>query len=202
MKKKYPSAKALFWRAALLCALAAGAGCGTYSLLRPADTLSAGHFELTGGCAVNTVPEAVPVAQAAVGLTDWLEVGAQYETYSALGQLRFGLLSSEKHGIAIALAAGGGFASVWEELGTDANYHQSGGPLAGLTIGRRFDWFEPYLGGKVLVLFDSGYTITSLRAGFRIILFDHLVLGVEGGATFHHNFLVVGEGTGHLGFKI
>jgi len=65
-------------------------GCGTYSLLRPADTLKRGELEMTAGAAFNTLPEMTLVGQAAFGLADWLELGAQYEMYSALGQLRFG----------------------------------------------------------------------------------------------------------------
>lgn len=177
-------------------------GCGTYSLLRPADTLKRGELEMTAGAAFNTLPEMTLVGQAAFGLADWLELGAQYEMYSALGQLRFGLLSSEKHGLALSIAVGGGYATLLEAIDVESRDVRSAGPLAGLTVGRRWDSFELYLGNKTLMLLPDAYFLNAVRAGVRYTIHQAIVLGLEAGVTFHHNFVVLGEGTAHVGFRI
>jgi len=169
-------------------------------MLRPADTLKQGRFELTAGAAMNTLPEVTAVAQLAVGVFDWLELGAQYETYSALGQVRFGILSSEEHGFALALAVGGGAANLVENIDEENEPWDNGAVLAGITLGRRWDFFELYLGYKSLLLLPLQYSINSVKAGVRFTLFEVVVLGIEGGVTFHHAFLTLGEGAAHLGF--
>ncbi|MBN2496494.1 MAG: hypothetical protein JXR96_18010 [Deltaproteobacteria bacterium] len=192
-----------FARWTLVClSLALLPGCGTYSVLRPADTLEEGSFAFTNGVAANSLPEAVYVAQASVGLLDWLELDAQYEVYSALGQLRFGVLHSEEHGVALALSAGGGAASLWDSLDTTADVLDFGAITAGVTIGRRWAFFELYGGWKGLLLVPGAYFINTAKLGFLFTLFDHFLIGLEGGCTAHHSFFVLGEGAVHLGFKI
>jgi hypothetical protein len=177
-------------------------GCGTYSLLRGADNLKQGQLEMTGGVALNSIPETVGVVQLAVGLTDSIELGAQYEQYSALGHLRYGLFNSEDHGIALALSLGGGASSIKFDLDEDLEALEQVAITAGLTLGRRWDWFELYLGYRSLFLVPDQYSINTVKMGARATLFDHLVVGIEGGATFHHNFMVLGEGAAHIGFVL
>ena len=188
------SSLALIW--GILC------NCGTYSMLRPADTLKQGEFEMTGGVAANSIPELVAVAQLGVGITDWLEFGAQYEVYSALGQLRFGLLNSADHGFALALAVGGGASSFLENLDDDRDAFDNGVILAGLTMGHRWDFFDLYLGCKSLFLLPLQYSINTVKLGAMFTFFDTLIFGLEGGATLHHGFWVAAEGAIHIGFKI
>lgn len=176
------------------CCCSTTTGCGTYSLLRSADTLSKGQFEISAAITGNTLPEVLGAVQGAVGVTNWLELGAQYEVYSALAQVRFGVLSSEKHGVALALAAGGGFASAWTSA-----WRSQGTVLGGFTIGRRWSYFELYLGDKCLFLIPDSYFINTGKLGVRFTLWKHLLLGAEAGATLHHGYLVVGEGALQLG---
>ena len=176
--------------ALLLCA------CGTYSHVRTADNLAGGHVELAGGLATNGLGEVVPVGAAAIGLTDWLELEGQYEVYSGFGELRAGLLSSEANGIAVALGAGVGGASVY------ANDWAGGAAgVANLVIGRRWSRFELYAADRFLYLPDTGYTINSLRGGLRVGL-GPVFIGGEGGATLHQGVLWLGEGTLLLGVRL
>lgn len=180
--------------------------CGTYSVLRPADNLEAGRVEITGGLTANTIPEVLPVMKGNVGLTDWLEIGAQYEVYTLLGEARFGLLSSEAHGIALALGAQGGMVSRYTgSTGfADATTEFAAGPT--LTVGRRWDIWEIYLGGKALSNFESsGFGIVSGKLGARVILIPTLFLGAEAGVSGHFwggSGVAVGEGTLSLGIRL
>jgi hypothetical protein len=183
-----------------LCAWTA-TGCGTYSLLRSADTLKKGQFEVSVAATGNTLPELLGAVQVAAGVTDWLELGAQYEVYSALAQARFGVLSSEKHGVALALAVGGGASSLWTSALSDPHHEFSPTATAGFTIGRRWDFFELYLGEKCLFLTPEKYFINTGKLGVRFTVWKHLLLGAEAGVTLHHDFLVLGEGALQLGVK-
>jgi hypothetical protein len=173
--------------------------CGTYSHLRPADNLRAGGVEISGGFAASTLPEVVPVVQAAVGITDWMELEAQYEVYSALGELRFELLGSERRPIALALGVGGGVASVWKDVGDD--HLRAGAVLGDLVLGKGFRHVDLYLANKTVVLVSVGYVINAVKAGVRA-RWKGLHLGVEGGVTTHHSFFALGEGTVYLGFGL
>jgi hypothetical protein len=74
--------------------------------------------------------------------------------------------------------------------------------MVGTAVGRKWDFFELYLGTKHLVLVPLGYVINTAKVGVRFTVWNHFIAGLEGGATFHHNFLVLGEGAVHLGFKL
>ncbi|MFO0747800.1 MAG: hypothetical protein U1F43_19360 [Myxococcota bacterium] len=181
---------------AALAALAAPA-CGTYSHMRPADNLEAGRAEVSAGLAFNTLPEVLPVVSAAVGLTDRIELEGQYEVYSALAEVRFGVLTTKANDFALSLGVGGGYASLWVD-----EFVGHGAALADLALGRRFgEHVEVYLGHKLMWLGGGGYLLNATRAGVRVSWpWGHV--GVEGGATVHHSFLVVGEGTGYIGFHM
>lgn len=173
--------------------------CGTYSHLRPADNLRAGGVEVSAGVAMSSVPEVVPVVQAAVGVTDRVEIEGQYEVYSALAELRFGVLSTERHGVALAIGAGGGMASVWQDLGDDS--FRDGAVVGDVVFGKRWDAVELYLSDKAVVLVSTGYVINAVKAGVRG-RFHGVHLGLEGGVTTHHAFIALGEGTVYLGFGL
>lgn len=87
-------------------------GCASYSALRPADNLKANEFELSGGVTANSLYQVLPVGQINYGVTDWLELGLQYEVNSALAWARFGILNTEEHNMALALGIGGGKATL------------------------------------------------------------------------------------------
>jgi hypothetical protein len=169
-----PTRASAFATAILVTAVASG-GCGTYSLLRPADTLPAGRVDLGAGVAVSSLPQTVAVAHAHVGLADWLEVGAHYEVYSAFGEARLGVLSTSRNGF--ALAVGGGAGGV-RTLGW--------GPAAmtSVTVGRRFGDLDVYLGNR-FVYAPGRATIDATKLGARLTLRDRIYVGVEGGATWH-----------------
>lgn len=181
----------------LALACVATQACGTYSHIRPADNLEHGKLELSGGLAANTLPEVLPVVSFAYGISDRVELEAQYEVYSALAEVRFGLLTTKADDFALALGVGGGYASLWVN-----DFVGHGAALADLVLGRRFgEHVELYLGHKFMWLGGSGYLLNATRLGVRGSWgWGHI--GFEGGATVHHSFLVVGEATGYIGFTL
>jgi hypothetical protein len=196
--------------AVALLLLALLASCGTYSLLRPADTLRAGQVELGAGVAVaagHGYSEAVGHARAHVGLTDWLELGAQYEEYTTFAEVRFGLLSSERHGIALALGAGAGVYTAWQwnvawDRPLTLTSNTAGLGEVSLTLGRRWRWLEVYAGDRFFAISADGSTwgtLNAVKAGVRFTLWRHLVLGLEGGATLHDRATWMGEWTLSVG---
>jgi hypothetical protein len=181
------------WRPLALALLAA---CGTYSHIRPADNLRSGKLEASVGLAANGLGEVLPVGAAAVGITDWLEIEGQYEIYAGFGELRAAILASDRQGIALALGAGGGAASVY------TNDWGGGAALVGdLTLGRHFEHLDLYVADRFFYLPKDGYTINSLRAGLRVDL-DQFFIGAEGGATLHQGVLWLGEGTLYVGLDL
>jgi hypothetical protein len=173
-------------RALALLALCA---CGTYTHVRGADNLPRGGVELAAGLAANQLGEVLPVLAGAVGITDRLELEAQYEIYSALAEVRFAILSSERDGLALALGVGGGAATVLvveEEGDSDA------AALLDVVVGRRWDRLELYLSEKAIWMVSKGYVINALRAGVRWRA-GQAIFGAEGGASIHHDFLALAE---------
>jgi hypothetical protein len=190
----------------LLFACGLTASCGAYSILRPADNLKAGQAELAGGVSVNMWPLATFVGQGSVGITNWLELGGQYEVYSAEGWARFGLLRSEAHGVALALSAGGG--AVWNVDLADEGLHleEEWEPaiLAGVTLGRRFGVIEPYLGWRCYYMPQVAYSLNAIKAGVRLTpvswSWGSWWLGLEGGATIYGTDFTIAEGAAVTGF--
>ncbi len=179
-------------------------GCGTYSVIRPADNLKRGELEISGGITYNNLPELNCVAQINYGLNDWLEIGAQYEVYSTFVWSRFGLLNTDDHGIALAIGVGGGSASIIKPLDNDDTNHFSDAALLGsLTIGRQFGQFEPYFGYKFIPVFYENYTYTInvVKLGTRFSFHDNCFAGFEGGVSFHNSLTTVGECAISLGVK-
>ena len=154
--------------------------CGTYSTLRPADTLARHEIELTGGVAANSLGEVNPVGQVALGVVDRIELVGQYELSSALGLLRFGLLTSLRHGLALAVGLGGGTAYV---AANDLNQYRPAA-IGELTLGHRLGRTDFYAGARFFLLFPD-YAVLSTRAGIRLPLGAKLRLILEGGAATH-----------------
>lgn len=185
---------------ALVVASSCSVACGTYSALRPADNLRRGEVDVAAGLAANQIGEVLPVVRATVGVTDRIEIGAQYEVYSALASARLALLRSDEHGIAVSAGVEGGYVSVLDALdGDDYDLGIQGEALGGvLAVGRRWRSLEIYAVTKALAAgWGQGSTsfLGVYRAGLRIALGDHFYLGAEGGGTLHHS-VFVGEGTG------
>ena len=178
--------------AVLLCA------CGTYSHVRGADNLPRGRVELAAGFAANQLPELLPVVGGAVGVTDWLELQGQYEIYSALAEARFSVLQSERHGVALAMGIGGGAATV---LVVEDDGQSDAALLADLVLGRRWDTLELYVSEKAIWMVAHNYVINAMRAGIRWNT-GPLVLGAEAGASVHHDFLAVAEGSVFLALPL
>ncbi len=179
-------------------------GCATQTHLRPADTLKAGEVELTGAMSANTSGWISPVAQGAVGVTDWLELGGQAEFLSTLGWARFGLLHTEKHGLGLALTVGGGYRPRLGEVFFAELYDEDYSGLAllsGVTVGFKKGKLEPYAALNALYLPSSvGNFIIPSKLGLRVHT-GPVIWSVEGGATSHwiggtELGLVVGEFSG------
>lgn len=88
-----------------LAALALSGACGTYSLVRPAETLPGGRVELSAGVAASQLGEANTVLHAAVGINDDIGIMAQNEVWNTFGEVRYGVLHEKPNGISLAVAA-------------------------------------------------------------------------------------------------
>jgi len=179
--------------------------CGTYSVLRPADNLAEGRFEVQAGAAISTVPELLPVLKADVGITDWLEAGAQWEVYNALVGARIGLLKSETHGIALAIGVQAGLADIARLEKSSSQWSNRFVISPNVTIGRRFNKIELYLGTKALLAVSdfAGTEVFTAKLGLRWTANELGFITVEGGASAHRflgsGYLFVGEGSGSIG---
>lgn len=162
--------------------------CGVYSHLRPADTLKQGNVELSGGVSASYFGEVLPVFQAAVGATDWLEMYGHYEMRSGYGGMRLGLLKSEKHPIALSIGGHAGIINRFEDkeggelFGYDYVNRFAYGPS--ISIGRKFKHLEPYL--SAVVFFDQdGLALGSEKLGLRWYITPELIWGLELGSAQH-----------------
>lgn len=180
------------------------ASCGTYSALRPADNLRAGQAEVHTGLAANAFGEVLPVGRVTVGVHDRVELGAQYEIYSALGSARFGLLRSEDDGVALSLGVVGGYVSVLEtiddELEVDLRGEAAGGTLS---FGRRWDSIQLYLTGKAMAVgwAENAYSFLGVsRLGIQFQR-QNFLIGFETGGTLHH-VVFIPEATAYIGLHL
>lgn len=180
-------------RSVWLVSLLLVSGCGTYSTLRPADTLSAGTGELHAGLGLSARPQVVPFFIADYGFTDHLEAGFQYEVFSALIGARTPILSTSSHGIALAVGLQAGMVSAPYPLGYERRFDARLTAAPNLTLGRRFTDWELYLAYKVfLTTAERGpYELATNRLGFRYHGAFPLILTMEGGGT---HFRVPGGG--------
>ena len=176
-----------------------GAGCGTFSVLRPGDVLKKGEAEFAAGIAVSGIPEVTTVVQGNHGLTDAVELGAQAESKNFLGWARVGLFSTEIHGFGLSLLGGGGYASIFD---VSKGTFSSGTLVFGLSVGQRLEKVEYYLGYRLLYFPEFSWVINSIKAGVRYPITPYLLVGAEGGVAIHHTFFTLGEGTLFVGFLI
>jgi hypothetical protein len=189
------------WRAlvgalAMLACPALASGCGTHSLLRPADTLSAGRLEVTAGTAANTIPEAIPVLQVAYGVTDRVELVGQHEGATAIVEARYQAVARAEHGFSLTVGLGGG------AVATRGAEGGSGGAAAVgscVVVGTRAAGIDVYLGNRSFAALGGGSAwLSASRAGVSLPLGHHLRLIAEGGVTLHAGVVTVGEGTAAL----
>lgn len=171
--------------------------CGTYSQLRPADLLEPGRFEVAGGIAVNGT-QGAPVFTGSYGLLRWMELGLQFETYSGNVHARFGITRSDNFPVAFSLLVGVGYAQMMESLDDFKNHDAL---LAGATLGKRWNRWEPYASYRVNYLPDIQSTIQSIKGGLRFYITPEVVGGGEGGVVIHHASLTLGEFAIFLGYQ-
>jgi len=175
-------------RPALLVVLALASGCGTYSLVRSADTMPAGRVELSAGMAASALGEVNTIIHGAYAITDDVEVLAQNEVWNTFAEVRYGVLHSDKNGVGVTFGAGAGQAitlvsAIGEELDPeDAN--NGAAALVSAWIGKRLGTVYLTLGNRTFFQFD-GYMMSSTRAAARLSLGDHFGLMAEGGGTAH-----------------
>ncbi len=184
----------------VLAAVFLSSGCGTYSMLRSADTLPEGRVELNAGIAANAFGEVIPVGQAAIGVHDRVELLAQWELWNAFAEARVGLLNSERDGIGLTVGVGGGAGSTALEETTDEllDIENDAVMTGSIAIGKRWDWFELTLGNRTMWLVPN-FWVNSTRVGLRFNAGPHFRFIIEGGATVHHGAFAVGEGTVGIG---
>ena len=181
------------------------ASCGTYSAIRPADNLRRGQFEVAGGLAASQVGQVLPVVRATVGVSDEIEIGGQYEVYSALASIRFAAMRTETHGLALAVGLEGGVVSLVDDIidgDTDFGLRAEAGG-ASLAVGHRWSSVEGYFATKALIVGWDGDTSSFLgtyRAGARFGG-TGLSFGFELGGTLHHT-LFIAESTAYIAFGL
>ena len=190
--------------------LVAASACGTYSLVRPAETMPAGRVELTAGVAASRLGEVNPVFHGAVAITDDVEVLAQNEVWNSFAELRYGILHTRRHGLALAVGAGAGRAiTLVSALGEELDLDDADGGAAGLVsvaVGKQWAHLDLTLGNRTFVQTSGSFFMSSTRAVVRLILSRHVGVLLEGGGTVHaptdqpDASLFIAEGT--LGFWV
>lgn len=169
--------------------LALTSACGTYSMVRPAETLPAGRVELAAGLAASQLGEANTVLHAAVGVTDDVEVLAQNEVWNSFGEVRYGVLHEKPNGMSLAVGVGGGRAiTLVSAVGDALDSDEADGGAAGLAsvaVGKRFDRVDLTIGNRTFYQFGGGFFMSSTRAAVRFAITGNLGLLLEGGGTVH-----------------
>lgn len=171
-------------------ALAAAAmGCGTYSMVRPAETMRAGRVEVAAGLAASAIGEVNTILHGAYAVTDDVEVVAQNEIWNTFVEVRYGLLHERDDGLSLAVGAGGGQAvtlvsAIGDEV--DADDADGGGAVqASVAVGKRLGPIDLTLGNRTFVQVSGDFLMSSTRLGARGAIGDHFGLMVEGGGTVH-----------------
>lgn len=185
---------------ALLCA-----GCGTYSMVRPANTLPKGEVELAAGLAASQLGEVNTILHAAYGVSDRVEVLAQNEIWNSFVEVRYGILKQPESDVGLVVGAGGGFAvTVLSAVAEgDSETVEGGAGTVSLGVGRRWGNAELTLGNRT-VIFGAGFLASSTRLGLRFYAADHFGLMLEGGGTAHTatwaDGATIGIGEASVGF--
>lgn len=190
-------------------ALVMAAGCGTYSLVRPAETMRAGKVELAAGVATSQLGEANTILHAAYAITDDVEILAQNEVWNTFVEARYGVLHERDDGLSLAVGVGGGQAitlvsAVGESLDADDADNGAAG-LVSVSVGKRLGPVDLTVGNRTFVQVGS-FFMSSTRGQARFALGEHFGLMLEGGGTVHAPLanpdlaLFIGEGS--VGFWI
>jgi hypothetical protein len=173
----------------VLGACAAAAGCGTYSLVRPADTLPQGKVELSAGLAASALGEVNTIVHAAYGVTDDIEVIAQNEIWNTFVEGRYGFLHERDDCWSLAVGLGGGQAvtlvsAIGDELDEDTA-DTGGAGLVSVSVGKRLGPVDLTFGNRTFVQFDGGFLMSSTRLAARLPIGRHFGLMLEAGGTAH-----------------
>jgi hypothetical protein len=140
-------------------------GTGTLSSLRPADTLDADQLEISGA-----MTNQYPLIQFNYGILQDLELCAHFEYSEVTGGARWRLLSSERDGLALTL---GLYVGTTNDLTSRPNldldylYSTVRVWIPQITVGKKIDRFEPYLGYKPFFTFQSRYQAGTYKVGTR-----------------------------------
>jgi hypothetical protein len=187
-----------------VAAMALLGACGTYSLVRPAETMRAGKVELAAGLAASQLGEVNTILHAAVAITDDVEVDAQNEFLNSFAEVRYGILHHARHGLALAVGLGAGRAitlvsAVGDSLdGKSANAGLAG--VASVSVGKRWGALDLTLGNRTFVQ-TGDFFMSSTRLAARFAIGAHFGLMFEGGGTVHAPIrspdlaLFIGEGS-------
>ncbi len=169
--------------------LAVAGGCGTYSLVRPADTLRAGKAEVAAGLAAGGFGEINPILHGAVGVTDDVEVIGQTEVWNSFVEGRFGILHDRDNGLSLAVGVGAGRAvTLVSLLGDEVDSTDANGGAAGVvsaSVGKRLGPIELTFGNRTFVQTNGDFFMSSTRLAMRGAIGEHFGLMLEAGGTVH-----------------
>lgn len=186
--------------AVVLAACLWWSGCGTYSMLRSAETLPAGKAEVNAGMAANGFGEVIPVGQIALGLSDRIEVLGHFEVWNVFAEARGAILKNDRDGLALTVGVGGGAGSTaLEETADELRDVKNDAALTGsVAVGKNWSWLDVYLSNRTMWLVPS-FFVNSTRLGVRLKANRHVRLILEGGVTVHDGLFAVPEATVALG---
>ncbi len=194
-------------RLATIAILSLASACGTYSLVRPAETMRQGKVELAAGLAASQLGEVNTILHAAVAVTDDLELDAQNEFLNSFVEARYGILHHADDGLALAVGLGAGRAitlvsAIGDELEGDSADAGFAG-IATVSVGKRWGAVDVTIGNRTFVQSGS-FLMSSSRVAARVAIGGHFGVMVEAGGTVHAPIeepdlaLFIGEGS--LGF--
>lgn len=164
-------------------------GCGTYSMVRPAETMRQGKVEIAAGLAVSAIGEANTIVHAAYAVNDDIEILAQNEIWNTFLEVRWGLLHERDDEMSLVVGAGGGQAvtlvsAVGDEIDSDSADGAAAGEIT-VAVGKRLGPVDLTLGNRTFVQLDGDFLMSSTRLGVRLPIGRHFGLMLEGGGTAH-----------------
>jgi hypothetical protein len=169
----------------IVLAVATTAGCGTYSMMRSADTLKAGRVELAAGLAASQLGDVDSIFHGAVGITDHVELLAQNEVYNSFAEVRYGILHSDTSPVALAVGLGAGYATtLLSDASDSADRYDGTAATASLAIGKTWQRIALTLMNRTFLL-SSGDVASSTRFGARLLVAGGFGIEGEVGGTTH-----------------
>jgi len=169
--------------------------CGTYSMIRPADTLPKGKVELAAGLAASSL-EVNTIVHGAFGLTDRVELLGQNEVWNTFGEVRYAVRRRGEGPLAVSIGLGGGYAiTLLSAVSGAAQGNRANGAAGTASVAVGHDWgrVAVTVGNRSFVL-APGYLATSTRAGIRVRIAGPLGALAELGATYHAKLAVIAAG--------